>query len=231
MTSPAAPAGGKFAHGSKAEIAYEIILSKIVDGTYGPGCRLVLDRLASEIGVSAVPVREALRRLEAEGHVDFRRNVGATVCGIDPADYAERLQTLAILETSATALAAPLVGPEDLDAARRANEAVASSLERLDAAGFTRANHEFHRALYAPCPNTHLTELVEREWIRLFRVRDSGLGFVPERARQAVAEHAHLMELIENRAGVVAIEEYARAHRMRTAESFLRRHGAAPGAG
>ncbi|MGE5290311.1 MAG: GntR family transcriptional regulator, partial [Micromonosporaceae bacterium] len=187
MTAPTARAEGSPPHGSKAEVAYQLILGKIIDGTYGPGYRLVLDRLASEMGVSAVPIREALRRLEAEGHVDFKRNLGATVCGIDAAEYAERMQTLAILETSATALAAPLVGPADLAAARRANEAVATSLERLDLAAFSQSNHEFHEALYRACPNAHLTDLVEREWTRLFRIRNSGLAFVPERARQAVA--------------------------------------------
>jgi DNA-binding GntR family transcriptional regulator len=228
MTAPSARAQGKLPHGSKAEVAYQLILGKIIDGTYGPGYRLVLDRLASEMGVSAVPVREALRRLEAEGHVDFKRNLGATVCGIDAADYAEGMQTLAILETSATALAVPLIGPADLAAARRANEAVAISLEQLAPAAFSQSNHEFHKALYRACPNTHLTDLVEREWTRLFRVRNSGLAFVPERAREAVAEHTHLMELIEAKADIATIENYVRAHRMRTVESLLRGHATLP---
>src|SRR6185437_11644441 len=92
------------ARGSKAEVAYERIRAQILDGTYGPGYRLILDRLGSEIGVSAVPVREALRRLEAEGYVEFKRNMGATVSRVDAEGYAQTMETLAILEASATAM-------------------------------------------------------------------------------------------------------------------------------
>ena len=136
--------------------------------------------------------------------------------GFGPAEYAEGVQALAILEVSATALAAPLIGPADLAAARRANEAVARSLEQLSPAAFSESNHEFHRALYGPCPNTYLTDLVEREWTRVFLTGDAGLRFVPERGRAVVAEHVRLLELIAARADVAAIEECVRAHRLRT---------------
>jgi DNA-binding GntR family transcriptional regulator len=59
MTSPAVQEAAHVAHGAKADHAYEAIRAKILDGSYGPGFRLVLDRLASEIGVSAVPRRES----------------------------------------------------------------------------------------------------------------------------------------------------------------------------
>lgn len=224
MTSPTAHGGTNLAYGSKADVAYEIILSKITDGTYGPGRPLVLSRLASEIGVSSVPVREALRRLEAEGYVDFKRNFGATVRDVDAAEYAETMQTLAILEASATALAATVAGPADLAAARQANEAIADSLEQLEPERYSQSNHAFHKALYAPCPNSYLFGVVEREWARLSRARNPSLTFIPERARQAVAEHTHLMNLIEQKADPAEIEEYAREHRMRTAKSFQQRY-------
>src|SRR5215207_5753378 len=64
---------------SKADHAYETILRSILDGEYEPGERLVIERLARELGVSVVPVREAIRRLEADGYVTFTRNIGATV--------------------------------------------------------------------------------------------------------------------------------------------------------
>jgi DNA-binding GntR family transcriptional regulator len=223
MTSPTASQERNFAHGTKAEAAYQIILGKILDRTYGPGYRLVLSQLALETGTSVVPVREALRRLEAEGYVDFRRNIGAIVCGISPAGFAERLQALATLESSAVALASSLAGLADLDAARRANEAVARSIENLAPEDFSRSNHEFHKALYAGCRNTYLTGLLEREWTQLFRVQDSSRGIVLEQPRQAVAEHTHLIELIETRADIAVIEQYMRTHRMRAADSLLRR--------
>ena len=80
-----------------------------MDGTYSPGYRLVLAKIAEDLGVSVVPVREAIRRLEAEGLVKFERNVGATVSGIDPTEYLYTMQTLSIVEGAATALSAPLI--------------------------------------------------------------------------------------------------------------------------
>ncbi|WP_432828628.1 GntR family transcriptional regulator [Dactylosporangium sp. CA-092794] len=229
MTSTA----GRVAQGSKAEVAYESIRERILDGTYGPGYRLVLDRLAAEIGVSAVPVREALRRLEAEGYVDFKRNVGATVASIDATAYGETMETLAILEATATALAAPHLGKKEIKAARKVNESMGRSLERLDPVGFSNLNKEFHETLYRACPNTYLLGMVEREWDRLRGIRNSSFAFIPERAQQAVAEHTRLVDLIEGQSTPAKIEDYARVHRMRTAHRFLERHAgnAQPGEG
>lgn len=215
------------ARGSKAEVAYERIRAQILDGTYGPGYRLILDRLGSEIGVSAVPVREALRRLEAEGYVEFKRNMGATVSRVDAEGYAQTMETLAVLEASATAMAAPHVTEEGIKTARQLNQEMAASLEQLDAVAFSRLNQELHRTLYTPCPNAYLVSVVEREWTRLRGIRTLSAAFVPARALEAGAEHDELIALIESQAPPWKIEDFAREHRMRTARRFLERY--APG--
>lgn len=224
MTSASERAGPHDAPaGSKTDVAYDGIRQRIIDGRYGPGYRLVLDRLATEIGVSAVPVREALRRLEAEGYVDFKRNLGAMVRMLDATAYGETLETLATLEATATSLAARHLGKKEIKAARKVNEAIARSVEQLDPIGFSNLNHEFHEVLYTACPNTYLLGMVEREWTRLRGIRSAMFAFVPPRSQQAVAEHNRLIELIEAQASPTKIEEYVRAHRMRTAQQFLER--------
>lgn len=225
MTSPTVQVKPQVAHGAKADHAYETIRGKILDGSYGPGFRLVLDRLANEIGVSAVPVREALRRLEAEGYVDFIRNVGARVRWIDVTDCAESLQTLAVLEASATAMAAPLLDRSTLTQARKANEAMAASLARRDGIAVSLQDCKFHEKLYDACPNTYLVSLVRREMTRVQRLGSAILALAPERAQQAAEEHARLIELIESGARSSRIEDVARAHRERTAELLVTRYG------
>src|SRR6202012_5605771 len=74
--APAPKAGASESDSSKADTAYEWIRAGILEGTYGAGHRLVLDRLASEVGVSPVPVREALRPLEAAGYGAVPRKGG-----------------------------------------------------------------------------------------------------------------------------------------------------------
>ncbi len=64
---------------TKQERVYRTIRERILSGDYRPGHRVVIDSLATELGVSALPVREAIRRLEAEGLVVFRPNAGAHV--------------------------------------------------------------------------------------------------------------------------------------------------------
>lgn len=225
MTPPALHAIPEVAHGAKADHAYETIRAKILDGGYSPGFRLVLDRLANEIGVSAVPVREALRRLEAEGYVDFTRNVGARVRWIDVTDWAESLQTLAVLEASATAMAAPLLDKSALTQARRANEAMAASLVRRDGVAVSDQDCMFHAQLYDACPNTYLVTMVRREMTRVQRLGSALLALAPERAQKAAEEHARLIELIESGARSSRIEDMARAHRERTAELLVNVYG------
>lgn len=208
---------------SKADAAYTMIRSRIVDGGFPPGSRLVLDQLARELDVSPVPVREAIRRLEAEGYVNFQRNLGATVATIDIGVYGETMETLAVLEAAATALAAPEIGRREIRLARKINNGMAASLERLDPIAFTEGNRELHQLLYGGCPNHHIVEIIEREWSRLGAIRRSTFAFVPMRARQSVAEHTELIDMIEARDASERIEQFAREHRLRTARAFLER--------
>lgn len=208
---------------SKSQHAYHTIKSRIIDGEYGPGYRLVLGQLARELEVSVVPIREAIRLLEAEGFVEFERNVGAQVAGINPVEYAHTMEALAIAEGAATGLAAPHVTDEALEAARRINERMRDSLRDFDPRGFTRLNHEFHEALFALCPNTYLLEMVRRGWTRLASIRESTFSFVPGRAEASVTEHDQLLDLVRTGADPDEVERAARAHRVATMNAFLSR--------
>ena len=80
---------------NKQEQAYAALRERILSGSYSPGYRLVIDALAEELGVSALPIREAIRRLEAEGLVVFRPNAGAQVAPADPALFEDMMVGLA----------------------------------------------------------------------------------------------------------------------------------------
>ncbi|WP_129661819.1 GntR family transcriptional regulator [Rothia uropygialis] len=207
---------------SKAQRAYQWLKQKISRQEFTPGYRLVLSTIAQQLDMSVVPVREAIRQLEAEGLVTFQRNVGAQVAMVDESRYRSSMETLGILEGAATALAAPNLGKEDLRRARELNDRLAASLDDFDPHAFTQTNHEFHQVLFARCPNERLTELVSAEWERLGHLRDSTFSFVPGRARESVEEHAHVLELIENGASSVEIERAARGHRQNTLTSYLK---------
>ena len=227
---PRAPMGvvaapGAAGSASKADWAYETLRQWIIEGVYQPGDRLVLQQIARDLQISTVPVREAIRRLEAEGFADFQRNVGARVSSVDTPLYAESMRTLAILEGAATGLAAAHLSKRDIQTAERINERMAAGLRKLDPAKFTQANKAFHELLCRPCPNAHLLALIDVEWSRLAAIRISSFAFVPERAAQAVEEHRHLLARLRADAPVAEIEALIREHRMATVHAFLERHG------
>ncbi|WP_285320252.1 GntR family transcriptional regulator [Pseudarthrobacter sp. lyk4-40-TYG-27] len=207
--------------GSKSEQAYQAVKARIVEGTYTPGYRLVLGSIAKDLGVSVVPVREAIRRLEAEGLVTFERNVGATVAGINPTEYLYTMQTLSIVEGAATALSAPLIDPAAIARARAVNQEMRECLDHFDPVRFTRLNQDFHSVLFEHCPNPHILDLVHRGWNRLASLRSSTFRFVPGRARDSVEEHENLLKLIETGADAEQIEKAARLHRSATLDAYL----------
>ena len=212
---------------SKADSVYSVLRERIVDGSYSPGFRLVLGRVAAQLGVSVVPVREAVRKLEAEGLIDFQRNVGATVTGIDEHAYQDAMETLAYLEGAATALAAPHLTAADLERAHDVNHELRQSLENFDPIAFTRLNQQFHELLCSRCPNSHLCTLVHREWNQMAAIRRSTFSFVPRRAQTSIAEHEHILRLIADRAPEHEIELAARRHKLGTLRAFVESRAAA----
>ncbi|WP_396278291.1 GntR family transcriptional regulator [Glutamicibacter creatinolyticus] len=213
---------------SKSEAAYATISERINNGAYSPGYRLVLGTIAEELGCSVVPVREAIRRLEAEGLVNFTRNVGATVAQIDSTLYLHTMQTLSVIEPAATALAAPLMDQSLRQAAREVNQKMRECLDSFDPVAFTQLNTEFHKLLYCQCPNPHILDLVQRGWRRLAAMRSSSFSHIPHRALQSVQEHEHLLELLEDGASAEQIEQAARRHRTNTLNAYLKAAGMEP---
>lgn len=215
---------------SKSQRSYDLIRERILEGTYVPGYRLVLSTLADELECSVVPVREAIRRLQAEGMVHFERNVGATVASVDAELYLNTMQTLALLEGAATALASTRIDTAALENAEGINERMRELLTHFDAREFTRLNTEFHAALYESCPNPHLLDLVHRGWTRMNAIRVSTFSTIPGRAEDSVNEHAGLLAAIRGGEPAAVIESTARAHRMRTLNAYLAAVGSGPSA-
>jgi DNA-binding GntR family transcriptional regulator len=201
---------------NKQERTYTALRDRIHSGAYAPRARLNIDALARELGVSAIPVREALRRLEAEGWVKFQPNVGAIVAPVDATAWEQQMTAMAILEGAATADAAAHLKPADLAELR----ALAAEMEQVtDAAEFSRLNRRLHGAIIARCGNAYLLELLDQTNQRLDRIRDTMFTYLPQRSAAAHLEHAHLLDLIE--AGDPAeIERYARWHKLQTVAAY-----------
>ncbi|MFI6350441.1 GntR family transcriptional regulator [Streptomyces sp. NPDC050560] len=204
---------------SKAEKSFQILKERIMDGTYGPGHRLVINQLVREYGISSVPWRESLRRLEAEGWVEIVPNVGALVRTFDTDAWQQGLSLLARIGGYATALSAPRMTGDDLERARLLNRRMGEALAAFDPARFGRLNREFHELLASRAGDDRLVAMVHNEWARLEVIRKSAFWYAPGRAEASLAEHDELIALIEAEADPEAIETAARRHEMRTVEA------------
>jgi DNA-binding GntR family transcriptional regulator len=205
---------------SKQERTYTVLKERILDGTYGPGYRLVIDAIARELEVSPMPVREAIRRLEAEGWVIYRANQGAQVAPVDTGSWKEVMVTLALLEGYATAAAAPELRAADLKRLRAINKKMRGSIERLDLMQVSRFNHEFHEVIYDRCPNSYLRRELTGTNERLNTLRATVFLYIPTRGNESANEHDSIAELIEEGADAARIEREARRHKLRTVEAY-----------
>ncbi len=206
---------------NKQEQAYNVIRERILNGTYVPGYRLVIDALAREFGISPVPVREAIRRLEAEGWVEYRPNSGAQVAPIDADQYEAELAVLALLEGYATALAAAHLNAEDLQYLRECNVEMFRVVQAANLRAYGPLNKAFHFYIYKRCPNSYLVELLQETWDRLNVRQHTDFTYIPQRVRAAIEEHSQLLDMIEWHAPASEIEQFVRKHKLLTSQAYL----------
>ncbi len=205
---------------NKHEQAYSIIRERIFNGTYVPGYRLVIDALARELGISPVPIREAIRRLEAEGWVEYRPNAGAQVAAVDASKYEEEMSVLALLEGYATALALLHLSIDDVKHLRELNASMYNALQSADIPAFSRLNKTFHFFIYNHCQNNYLVELLRGTWDRLEVRGHTDFSYIPQRSWISIEEHTRLLDMIERHASQDEIEQMMREHKLRTYEVY-----------
>jgi DNA-binding GntR family transcriptional regulator len=208
---------------NKTQHAYNVIKARILDGTYAPGQRIILDQIAKEVGSSTIPVREAIRQLEADQLIEYRPNSGAIVQVIDETAYKETLQILAVLEGYATMLSVPHITSETIDELRRLNQEMKDCLANYELENLGTLNRQFHFTIFNLCPNKSLTAEIRQTWDRMDTVRRSGFTIFPQRAVYSVQEHDHLIELIAKQAPAENIETFARTHKLNTLKAFEER--------
>lgn len=167
----------------------------ILNGVLAGGEPLRQEDIAERFGVSRIPVREALRRLEGEGMVSFYPHRGAVVSELSYAEAREIAEIRAALEPAAIRRAVPALTEEDLDRAREVLEVI--DREEDLASRWGDLNWRFHSTLYAPAQRPRLLSLIEAQHVafdRYIRVHLALTDYVkPQR------EHYELLELCRKR--------------------------------
>lgn len=208
---------------NKKQFAYEVIRSRIIDGTYGPGHRIVIDQLAKELGLSAIPIREAIRQLEADGLIQYKPYSGAQVSPINETGYLETLSVLAVLEGYASALSSLHFPKERIPSLASINQEMEKCIDEFEFYKFGQLNRQFHAEIYQECDNHYLVENIKQTQERIDSMRSSGLFQVQHRAHQSVREHETIIQLLRDRAPFSEVEHFVREHKMNTVRAFMNR--------
>ena len=198
----------------------------------------MIDALAEEFEVSGLPVREAIRRLEAEGLVIYRPNAGAQVAPADPGLFDEEMTVLAVLEGYGTALAAPCMDDEAIARLREINDEMAAAMAELDSLRFGRLNQEFHGLIYEYCPNSALVGMLSDVARRLDAIRRTVFVQIPYRGatlgrRAPRADRADRRRRAgrEDREGRARAQAQHRPHASARSRTGARRSAGSPPAG
>jgi DNA-binding GntR family transcriptional regulator len=143
------------------ESVYNALVDAILSGRIAPGERITLDGIARQLNVSIMPVREAVRRLQARDFVSVEPNRRITVRGLSPERLREILEIRLLLESVAAERAAKSRTEEVL---RQLEECARDFTEAPDEDSFLQANRRFHFALYQAANMPILLELINSLW-------------------------------------------------------------------
>ena len=153
------PQGNTIQRQTTVTLVADELRRRIMSGALAEGQQLRQEALAADLGVSRIPIREALRQLEAEGFVAIASHRGAVVSKLSLDEIAELFDLRIRLETWLLELAIPEMGEGDLARAEEALEAMISN-RRIENWG--ELNWEFHAALYTPAARPATLRILRR---------------------------------------------------------------------
>jgi len=148
------------------ETVYESLYASIIAGHFEPGKTLTIRGLAEELGVSPMPVREAIRRLVALGALEMRSTRRVSVSKMTEERYREIVDTRTLLEPAIAARALTNCTEELIEKLETIDNEIAVAMERGDPDAYSLKNREFHFTLYeaANCPI--MLRLIESIWLQ-----------------------------------------------------------------
>ncbi len=176
------------------ETLAESLRERILNGEFKEGEALIQDAIAQEYEVSRMPVREALRQLEACGLVAMHLHKGAVVTSVPTEQIAELFELRALLECDLLQRAIPRMTDEHLAASRTILSSLETSYSHRDVASWGRLNWEFHRSMYLAADRVQTLAILQGinlqtdRYIRLQLLLTEGIG-------DAEMQHRDLLRL------------------------------------
>jgi DNA-binding GntR family transcriptional regulator len=149
-----------------SERVYRAIRRSLVSGAFIPGRPMTLRGLASDLGVSPMPVRAAVARLAAERALAVSRTRRVFVPELSRAALEELMEARLVLEPEAAVRALPGIDPSRQARLRAIDDRLEACLAGGDVAGYMAANHAFHFTIYEAAPSIAFTPLIAQLWLQ-----------------------------------------------------------------
>lgn len=194
--------------GTLTDRVYRHLAERLVAGRFAPGDKLSLRAVADALGLSMMPVREAVSRLGAEGALDVQPKRAVTVPLMRAATFRDITRVRIAIEGTAAAMAAESRSIDALAAISSAEYTFRAlgDAPAPDLAAAVAANQAFHFALYRAAGSAEMIAIIERLWLRVGPVINFDLRANPERLRMggAIRFHAEALKAIEQGDGAGA---------------------------
>jgi len=185
---------------TKAEAAYQELRWRILTGVLSPDAMMNQEELARELGVSATPLREALRRLESEDLVQVVAHSIVRVSPLSRREFDELYAIRLLLDPQAARLAAEIAKPEEINQMLKLASESSPGTQSRDR---FEANRAFHRAVYSASGNLELAALLDRLWDRTERYRFILVAAGADEPA-STRDHSQIAETIAKRDGELA---------------------------
>jgi len=184
----------------KEDFAYDMIKEAILSGELRPNQQISLSTLSKQLGVSIIPVNQAIRRLISEGLVKQDPHHSPCVEEFSADALQEILTVRYHLEELAMREAIPHIGPVDMAELRQMKREMDDEIQESDMHAYGLANRAFHMKIYAFCSNQLLYDLIDDLWNKaeLNRSR-SVFALVQNMAEHSQFDHEKLLDLIEEK--------------------------------
>lgn len=193
---------------TKAELAFRALKRGIRNGELKPGEPIPQRVLAARLGMSLTPVREAIRRLEAEGYLRGEAHRTPRVKDLTLREVREIYAIRAVIEEFATLQAAASLEPADMAKLTELVDLMAEACRRRQFRRYRALDEQFHMMIYTRSANRLLIDLIEDSWSRYPR---DVLWTIPGRIERSLEEHGRIVEAL-NEGDSLRASALMRAH-------------------
>lgn len=212
-------------HQKLASLVAERIRASILSGDYQPGRWLRQQHLADDLGVSQIPVREALKELTVEGLVEHIPYRGARVLAIQAEDVEDLYAQRIFLEGRAAKIAAEKISPSELDHLRQLHEEMGHHQSPEQITQYRRLNRRFHQLIYTASRRQYLIRVLNQLWATYPTMlwgnfAQTAVSPLPARDATDQQEHAAILHALAAH-DAVAAEALMQNHIAAVAEALL----------